>query len=135
MPTKSNTLIKISIVILLISVLSLYLFLNPSEYDLFPKCPFYSFTGIYCAGCGSQRAIHQIVNGNIITGIQHNYLLVLVFGVLSYKTIIYFLNKIYTKTFSDIFHKPIATKIILILVLLFWMLRNIRVFPFTVLAP
>lgn len=135
MLTKPNTLIKIGIVIVLLGALSLYFFINPSEHDFFPKCPFYSFTGIYCAGCGSQRAIHQIINGNIFTGVRHNYLLVLVFGVLSYKAIIYLLNKINKKTFSDIFHKPIATKIILVLVLLFWLLRNIRAFPFTELAP
>ncbi|MBR9845165.1 MAG: DUF2752 domain-containing protein [Algicola sp.] len=121
--------------IILLGVLSLYFFINPSEFNFFPKCPLYSYTGIYCAGCGSQRAIHQIVNGNIITGIRHNYLLILVFGVLSYKAGLYVLNNVYNKTYNDLLHKPIATKIILILVLIFWALRNINVFPFTELAP
>ena len=135
MATKSKTIMIISIVIVLFGVLSLYFFINPSEYNFFPKCPLYSYTGIYCAGCGSQRAIHQIVNGHIVTGIRHNYLLVLVIAVLAYKTVLFLLNKIYNKTYFDIFHKPIVTKIILILVLLFWALRNINHFPFTELAP
>lgn len=120
---------------MLFGALSLYFFWNPSENSFFPKCPFYTLTGIYCAGCGSQRAIHQIMNGQIITGIRHNYLLIVVIGVLSYKTLLYILNKIYNKSHFDIFHKPIATKIILIIVLLFWTLRNIKIFPFTELAP
>ena len=135
MATKYKISIIVSIVILLLGVVSLYFFINPSEYNFFPKCPFFNYTGIYCAGCGSQRAIHQIINGNIITGIRHNYLLILVFGVLSYKAGIFILNKFHNKTYADIFHKPLATKIILILVLLFWVLRNIRIVPFTELAP
>lgn len=133
--TKFKIIIITSIVIVLLGVLSLYFFINPSEYNFFPKCPLYTYSGIYCAGCGSQRAIHQIINGNIITGIRHNYLLVLVFAVLSYKTGLFVLNKIYNKAHTDIFHKPMSTKIILVLVLLFWALRNINVFPFTELAP
>ncbi|WP_431136628.1 DUF2752 domain-containing protein [Psychroserpens mesophilus] len=135
MLTKSNIIIAIGIVIVLLGVLSLYFFWNPSQYDFFPKCPFYSVTGIYCAGCGSQRAIHQIINGHILTGIRHNYLLVLVFGVLSYKTLLFVLKKVHHKSYFDVLHIPIATKIILVLVLLFWTLRNIKMFPFTELAP
>lgn len=135
MATTRSKIFIISIAIIALAVLSLYFFWNPSEHILFPKCPFYSLTGIYCAGCGSQRAIHQIANGNIITGIRHNYLLMIVFLVLSYKTLLFILNKIYSKSYFDIFHKPLATKIILIVVLLFWLLRNIKVFPFTELAP
>ncbi|WP_405336212.1 DUF2752 domain-containing protein [Psychroserpens sp.] len=135
MLTKTKTLITLGIVITLLGVLSLYFFWNPSEHNIFPKCPFYSLTGIYCAGCGSQRAIHQIMNGHIITGIRHNYLLIVVFIVLSYKALIFILNKIYNKAFFDVFHKPFATKIILVLVLLFWILRNIEMHPFSELAP
>lgn len=120
---------------MLFGVLSLYFFWNPLEHAIFPKCPFYSFTGIYCAGCGSQRAIHHIINGQIITGIRHNYLLIVVFGVLFYKARLYILNKMSNKTYADIFHKPIATKLILVLVLLFWAFRNIKISPFTELAP
>ncbi len=132
---KTKLIITLSIVIMLLGVLSLYFFWSPSEYDFFPKCPFYFLSGIYCAGCGSQRAIHQIINGQVINGIRHNYLLLLVFGVLTYKATLFVLNQVYNKTYFDILHKPITTKIILALVLLFWVLRNIRVFPFTELAP
>ncbi len=135
MATKTKIIFIVGIVIILFGVLSLYFFINPSEYNFFPKCPLYSYTGIYCAGCGSQRAIHQIINGNILTGIRHNYLLILVFAVLSYKAGLFVLNTIFNKTYSDIFHRSLVTKVILVLVLLFWALRNINLFPFTELAP
>ncbi len=134
MDTKLKYVI-ISIAIIVLALLSLYFFWNPSEHNFFPKCPFYSFTGIYCAGCGSQRAFHEIINGQIITGVRHNYLLLIVFLVVSYKAILFALNRLFNKTYFDLFHKPLASKVVLILVLLFWVLRNIRIYPFTELAP
>ncbi|RKE94745.1 DUF2752 domain-containing protein [Ichthyenterobacterium magnum] len=135
MLTKTKTLIILGIVIILLGVLSLYFFWNPSDYDFFPKCPFYSMTGIFCPGCGSQRAAHQIINGNIVTGIRHNYLLLLLFLVLGYQVLLFAINSIYNKSFNNILHLPITTKIILVLVILFWVLRNIKLHPFTELAP
>ena len=42
-------------------VVTLYFFINPST-AFFPKCPIYSTTGIYCPGCGSQRALHDFLH-------------------------------------------------------------------------
>lgn len=125
----------LTLVIMFLGALSLYFFWNPSYYNFFPKCPLYSFTGIYCPGCGSQRAIHQIINGNIIEGIRYNYMLVLLFIVLAYKATHYIITKLYNKPFNNILHRPATSKLILVLVILFWVLRNIKLFPFTELAP
>ena len=80
--------LKLSIIIfgvlVFFGILVLYIFWNPSNSSIFPKCPFYSITGIYCPGCGSQRAAHQILNGNIIEGVRHNYLIALLGLVLLY---------------------------------------------------
>ncbi|WP_411766867.1 DUF2752 domain-containing protein [Winogradskyella sp. A3E31] len=116
-------------------MLSLYFFINPSSTGFFPKCPFLSITELYCPGCGSQRAIHNLLNGNIITGIRHNYLLVLVFAVLSYQLVLFIANTYYKKSIKNLLHKPLVTKGILILVLAFWILRNLPFTPFTELAP
>lgn len=50
----------------------LYFTYNPLEYAWFPKCAFYQLTGLECPGCGSQRAIHAILNGNILEGLRTN---------------------------------------------------------------
>jgi len=125
----------IIIVIVLLGGLSLYFFWSPSEYDIFPKCPFYTVTGLHCPGCGIQRGVHDIVNGHIINGIRHNYLILLVTFVLGYKLVLFILEKKTQKTYKNLLHKPITTHIILVLVILFWLLRNINYFPFTELAP
>ncbi|MBF8150537.1 DUF2752 domain-containing protein [Winogradskyella sp. F6397] len=116
-------------------MLSLYFFIDPSATAFFPKCPFLSFTGIYCPGCGSQRAIHHILQGQIITGIRHNYMFLLVTVVLGYQAVIFVITKFGTKTYNNLLHKSKMTNTILVLVILFWILRNIPYFPFTELAP
>ena len=31
----------------------------------FPRCPFLLLTGLYCPGCGSQRAVHALLHGQV----------------------------------------------------------------------
>ena len=131
--------LKLSIIIfgvlVFFGILVLYIFWNPSNSSIFPKCPFYSITGIYCPGCGSQRAAHQILNGNIIEGVRHNYLIALLGLVLLYQAFIYLMNNILKKNIPNLLHNSKVTLGILIVILLFWILRNLHMFPFTELAP
>ena len=121
--------------VVLLGVLSFYFIFNPSEYSFFPKCPFHSLTGLYCPGCGSQRAIHQILHGHITESLKHNFLIILLTFVLGYQLVLFLLTKGFNKNFNNIFHNPKATYTILVLVILYWILRNINIYPFTYLSP
>lgn len=131
--------LKISLIIIgvlaFFGMLALYFFWNPSDTNLFPKCPVYSVTGIYCPGCGSQRAVHQIINGNIIEGIRHNYLIALLLVVMLYEAFVYIMNNLLNKGIANYLHKSKVTLGVLMIVILFWVLRNINIYPFTELAP
>jgi len=122
-------------VLMFFGMLTLYFFWDPSYSNIFPKCPFYSITGIYCPGCGSQRTAHNILNGNILEGIRHNYLIALLALVLLYQTFMFIMSKVLNKDVDNLLHKSKVTNGILILIILFWILRNINLFPFTELAP
>jgi hypothetical protein len=54
----------------------IYASFNPTESGLFPKCPIRMLTGLRCPGCGSQRAIHHLLNGNIAAAWHVNQLLI-----------------------------------------------------------
>lgn len=114
----------------------LYFFFNPANTAFFPPCPFYSLTGFYCPGCGSQRAIHQLLHGNIGGAFGYNALLVLSLPILLISARMFILN-IYRKENKrdGILYNPILPKIIFVIILLFWILRNIPVQPFGLLAP
>ena len=135
MASKLKFGLIIILVIAIFGMLSLYFFWNPSEYEIFPKCPFYSIFGLYCPGCGSQRAVYQMLHGHLIEGLKHNFLIGLLALVLGYEIFILLMNKVFNKKIYNLLHNSKVTLGILILVILFWILRNINIFPFTELAP
>ena len=61
-------------IILIGALLMIYYWFDPSEIELFPKCPFYMLTGLKCPGCGSQRAIHSLLHLDFIGAIRYNLL-------------------------------------------------------------
>lgn len=60
----------------LVSVAVLYYTFNPYGYH-FPKCPVNSLTDIKCPSCGSQRAIHFLLHGQVYDAMKENVLSVL----------------------------------------------------------
>src|SRR5438067_2053494 len=52
-------------------------FLDPAHFDFYPKCAFYQSTGLLCPGCGSLRALHQLLHGHWAEALRFNALLVL----------------------------------------------------------
>src|SRR5262249_19882161 len=37
-----------------------------------PLCPFKAWTGLDCPGCGATRALHQLLNGHLVTALSLN---------------------------------------------------------------
>ncbi len=58
-----------------VSAVVLYCF-DPSQGGIYPVCMFHRMTGLMCPGCGSLRAIHQLLHGHLATAFQFNPLLV-----------------------------------------------------------
>jgi len=69
----------LGIVILMSLFIGVFLYsqFNPEDVKYFPKCPVYTFTGYKCPGCGSQRAIHQLLHGNIYSAFKLNPFIIL----------------------------------------------------------
>jgi hypothetical protein len=62
----------------------LFLF-NPAQHRFYPVCALHQMTGLNCPGCGSSRAMHQLLHGNILAAFHLNALLVASFPLgLSY---------------------------------------------------
>ncbi|WP_169463247.1 DUF2752 domain-containing protein [Kaistella palustris] len=53
-----------------------FYFYDPANSALFPKCPFKYITGFSCPGCGSQRALHEILHFNFLKVFEYNALLI-----------------------------------------------------------
>ncbi len=125
----------IGMLVLGITLTFLYLFINPSEVDFLPKCPLYAITGIYCPGCGSQRATHELLNFNITGVLEQNVLYFIGLLVFGYHLTVTGLRVFFKKNIYNYLYHPNTPRIILVVVILFWILRNIPAYPFNVLAP
>jgi len=113
--------------VLVLLLVSLYYFFNPTVSNFFPKCPFHTITGLYCPGCGSQRAIHDLMHLNIFEAINHNALM---FFAFTFGIGLYLYSK---KKFYDLIYHPKSPLIIFGIIFLFGVLRNLDKFHF--LAP
>lgn len=47
----------------------------PTAYGFYPRCPFFLLTGMQCPGCGTTRALHQLLHGNVEAAFRLNPLL------------------------------------------------------------
>ena len=113
----------------------LFYTLNPSEHQLFPKCIFYSLTGYYCPGCGSQRAIHGLLHLNFASVVSNNILFLPALAAILYHYLQQLLNWKLNWKLPNIFYHKVTPWVILGIVILFWILRNVPITPFSFLAP
>ena len=70
-------ILGLAAVVVLVLVLKFYQQHNPEESSLFPKCMFFQLTGWKCPGCGSQRALHQLLRLNLSGAFHYNAMLVI----------------------------------------------------------
>lgn len=126
----------ISVTAVLLATL-LYFFVDARNANyILPQCPFYSLTGFYCPGCGSQRAFSALMHGDLLGAFKFNSLMVASLPFILYAAIVFALNTFREKQIvQKIFYSPVFVKTFLIIVLAFWILRNIPQYPFSLLAP
>ncbi|NLL27350.1 MAG: DUF2752 domain-containing protein [Bacteroidales bacterium] len=123
--TKSKVLLLVIAVFVVLVII--YSKLNPENSNLFPKCPFRVLTGYECPGCGSQRAVHYLLNLEINNAIKANALLV--FSI-PYILILFFaeLLKAKSKFFMNLHKILYSTKaiwVVFIIIVVWWIARNL----------
>ena len=103
-----------------------YYFNNPAESWFFLKCPVNYVTGLSCPGCGSQRTIHELLHLNFKEAFAYNPLLVaaIPYTALGIAFNTETLKTRYPKT-RKFFYGQCALYVVLVVVILFFILRNI----------
>lgn len=112
-----------------------YRFDPENSNSIFLKCPFLFLTGFYCPGCGSQRAIHDLVHFRIGDALDHNLMFVFVFLTIVGKAFAIISKKYFPNYYYDLTHNSKFTYILVVFVFVFSICRNIPVTPFSYLAP
>ena len=109
---------------------------GPSGLGWFPGCLFHRFTGLHCPGCGMTRAAYATLHGDLGRAFRMNpvgmVLLPLALAGLSLEVIGWVRGRPLPFRFDV---SPRASWTIAGVVIAFWVLRNIPVWPCTLLAP
>jgi hypothetical protein len=115
--------------------LSIIYLLDPSSSDLYPPCPFLALTGFYCPGCGPLRALHQLTLGHPVAALDLNPLMVLLLPFVAYFLASHAMLAVTGRPLRRFFVRPALIWTLLGIILVYWLLRNVPRYPFTLLAP
>jgi hypothetical protein len=119
---------------LVAGVTILFLF-DPSESALYPPCPFRACTGLYCPGCGTTRALYALLHGNFGEAFGLNPLMVLLLPLLGCYLICYTISGARGRPLPVHLLSPSWGWLAFGTILAYWMLRNVPLYPFSLLAP
>ena len=97
--------------------------------SLYPPCPFHELTGLRCPGCGTLRAMHDLLHGRIAEALGHNAAATL-FVPFALWYALYAFGIVSVSPGLDRWSWHILAAVVL-----FWILRNLPFAPFAALAP
>lgn len=126
MSKKKKIIIASAISILFVAVAFLFYTFDPADEIFAPKCPWLLLTGSECPGCGSQRAIHDLLHARLGSAFAHNLLVPIAIPyVLAGIYFQYFGGKKrFPKTERILFGRRAAI-ILLVIIIGYWVLRNV----------
>jgi hypothetical protein len=123
-------LVLLALVALCAGVMLLYA-VNPGESGLYPPCPFRAWTGLYCPGCGTLRALHQLLHGNLKTAFFLNPLAVILLPALAYGMLSIALQTAGARPLPTVFIPAFWIWTLLAVILVYWCLRNVPLYSFS----
>ncbi len=108
---------------------------DPATSGIFPPCPVHYLTGWFCPGCGSLRAIHQLLHGHLRAAWAMNPLTVVLLPFLSYGLLSSALFEIRGRGLPQPFLRAAWIRALCAAIVLFGIARNLPLHPFDFLAP
>ncbi|MCI0354260.1 MAG: DUF2752 domain-containing protein [Acidobacteria bacterium] len=108
---------------------------NPATAGFYPICPFFALSGWYCPGCGSLRAMHQLLHGHVAAAFDLNPLLVLAMPFVAYQVFALLIRHPRLRPFSTDHIPALWVRALGVVLVAFGVLRNLPQYPFTLFAP
>jgi hypothetical protein len=110
-------------------------YFDPSTHQFFPVCPLFALTGLACPGCGLTRGFHALFHGDVATALGFNLLIPVWAVIFGYVGISLLLLAIRGKGLPMWPTWPRFLWTFMIVLLVFGVVRNIPVYPFSLLFP
>lgn len=110
-------------------------YFDPVKQNILPACPLLSMTGYACPGCGLTRGFHALFHGDFIVALDFNMLIPIWTFIGTYLSISLILFTLRGRGLPAFYANNYFLFSLLGLLLLFGALRNIPVWPLTILYP
>jgi len=110
-------------------------YFDPAKANFFPVCPLLSLTGFACPGCGLTRGFHALFHGDIIPALDFNLLVPVWALIFGYVWISLLLHTVRGRGLPMWMTTPYFLWSFMLVLLTFGVLRNIPVWPLTILFP
>jgi hypothetical protein len=108
---------------------------DPATSAVFPPCPARYLTGWYCPGCGSLRAIHQLLHGNLYAAWAMNPMTVVLLPFLIYGLASHALFEFRGRGLPRPCLPAAWIRALGLAIIFFGIARNLPFHPFDLLAP
>ena len=108
----------------LLALAAVYFMFDPNTEGMFPKCGFFILTGWKCPGCGSQRALHALLHGDVITAFRLNMWIPVAIIYIAFVVTAMLFGKQGSR-FTEIITNKYLLAFFLVFTLLWFVLRNV----------
>src|SRR5437764_4964358 len=72
---RSRTIINVLAGVAAVSAAAILYRVDPAMSHLYPRCAFHELTGLQCPGCGTTRALHHLLHGDVAGAFRLNAML------------------------------------------------------------
>ena len=110
-------------------------YFDPTTQHFFPVCPMYTIIGFACPGCGLTRGFHALFHGDWPMALHFNALIPVWAVIFGYVFVSMILLVARGRGLPMWPTKPRILLTFMIVLLVFGVLRNLPVYPFTLLFP
>lgn len=110
-------------------------YFDPTKVSIMPVCPMFSVTGIACPGCGLTRGFHALFHGDVVSAVDFNLLVPVWALIFGYVVVSLALLAIRGRGLPMWVTHPKFLWTFVIVMVVFGVLRNIPVYPLTILFP
>ena len=120
---KRRALIIITAVVVIVAAI-VYFYFDPSSSRLFPRCLFLETTGVKCPGCGSQRAVHALLHGQVSEAWHYNAMMVVAIPLIGFYLLVSVMQERWQRLYRVLFSRVVLLSLVGLIVL-WWVLRNV----------
>jgi hypothetical protein len=110
-------------------------YFDPVNAGFFPACPLYTLTGFACPGCGLTRGFHALFHGDVMGALGYNALLPAFAFIIGYFFVSLLFGAVRGRGLSFNIFRPKIVWGFMVFGIAFAVLRNLPLYPFSILYP